>query len=135
MTPLSPELIYTAAAAAFTGLFWIPVVLNRVVEIGLGPTLQNPVRDSAPKAAWAFRLAAAHRNAIENLVVFAPLALIVHVAGLGTGATALASAAFFWSRVGHALVYAAGIPVLRTLAFLVSFAAEAYLALRVFNLV
>lgn len=133
MPALTAELTYTALAAAFTGLLWTPIVFNRFLEIGVWKALQNPEPDLQPRARWAYRLANAHRNAIENLVVFAPLALAVHIAGLGAPATALACAVFFWSRVAHALVYALGVPVARTLAFLAGFGAQAYLALRLFG--
>jgi uncharacterized MAPEG superfamily protein len=128
---MHPELTYLALAVALTGLMWVPIVLNRFFEIGVWPALKNPEPDLRARAGWAYRLANAHRNAIENLVVFAPLALIVHILGLGTPATALACAFFFWSRLAHAVVYAAGVPVLRTIAFLIGFGAEATLFLRI----
>jgi uncharacterized MAPEG superfamily protein len=134
MPALSAELTYTALAAAFTGLIWIPIIVDRFFEIGVWKTLQNPEPNRLPRAGWAYRLTRAHVNAVENLVVFAPLALAVHIAGQGTPATALASAAFFWARVAHAVVYGLGLPVARTLAFLVGFGAQAYLALRLFNI-
>ena len=128
---MSPELFYTALAALFTGVMWIPIVLNRLREVGIWPALQNPQPDAHAKAAWAYRLANAHRNAIENLVVFAPLAIAVHVLGLGNAQTAAAAAIFFFARVAHAVIYAAGIPVLRTIAFAVGFICHVVLAARV----
>lgn len=133
MSDLSPELLSTAAAASFTGLIWVPIVLNRFVEIGVWPTLQNPERHQAPRAEWAYRLTCAHKNAIENLVVFAPLAIIVHVLGRGDSLTAMAAYIYVAGRVAHAVIYALGIPVLRTLAFAGGFGAEAVLALRIFG--
>ena len=47
----------------------------------------------------------------------------------------LASAVYFWSRVAHVIVYAIGVPVFRTLAFVVGFIAQAVLALAIFQLV
>jgi len=134
MTTLSPEITYTALSAALTGLLWIPIVLNRLMEIGVWRALKNPEPDLRPEAAWAYRLANAHRNAIENLVVFAPLALIVHALGLGAPASALACAIFFWSRLAHAVIYTLGIPLLRTIAFLIGFGAQATLFLRIFGM-
>jgi len=131
MSALSPEITYTALSAALTGLLWIPIVLNRLREIGVWAALKNPEPDLQPKAAWAYRLANAHRNAIENLVVFAPLALSVHMLGLGAPATALACALYFWSRLAHAVIYTLGVPVLRTIAFLIGFGAQATLFLRI----
>ena len=128
---MSPELFYTALAALFTGVMWVPIVLNRLREVGIWPALQNPQPDAHAKAAWAYRLANAHRNAIENLVVFAPLAIAVHVLGLGNAQTAAAAAIFFFARVAHAVIYAAGIPVLRTIAFAAGFICQVVLAARV----
>jgi uncharacterized MAPEG superfamily protein len=128
---MSSELLYTALTALFTGLIWIPIVLNRFVEIGIWKTLLSPERGAQPAAEWAWRLANAHRNAVENLVVFAPLAITVHVLQLGTAGTALAAAIFFYARVAHAVVYALGAPILRTVAFLTGFGVEVYLAGRI----
>lgn len=126
---MSAELFYTALSAALTGLLWIPIIMNRLREMGVWPALRNPSPDIRPEAEWAWRLANAHRNAIENLSVFAPLAIIVHVLQAGSPLTAAAAAAFFWSRLAHAVIYAAGVPVLRTIAFVVGVAAQAVMLL------
>ena len=131
MTTPSTELTYTAMSAALTGVLWIPIILNRLREMGVWNALKNPDPDVRPHANWAYRLASAHRNAIENLVVFAPLALAVHVFGLGTSATAMAAMLFFWSRLAHALLYTFGVPLLRTIAFAAGFGAQATLFLRI----
>jgi uncharacterized MAPEG superfamily protein len=135
MTSLSPELTYTAMSAGLTGSLWIPIIVNRLREMGMWKALKNPEPDVRPHANWAYRLANAHRNAVENLVVFAPLALSVHVLGLGTATTATAAALFFWSRLAHALIYTFGVPLLRTIAFVVGFGAQATMLLRVFSVV
>jgi uncharacterized MAPEG superfamily protein len=131
MTAPSPELIYTALSAGLTGILWIPIIFNRLREMGIWKALKNPKSDVRPHAGWAYRLGHAHRNAIENLVVFAPLAMAVYRLGLGTSAAATAAALFFWSRLAHALIYSFGIPLLRTLAFVIGFGAQAALLLRV----
>lgn len=131
MTNQTPELTYVALSAALTGLLWIPIVLNRFYEVGVWSTLKNPQRGAQPNADWAYRLTNAHRNAVENLVVFAPLALAVHALGIGGPMTALACALYFWSRVAHAGVYAFGVPILRTIAFLIGFGAQAALFLHI----
>lgn len=134
MTTLSSELTYTALAAALTGSLWMPIIINRLREMGAWKALKNPQPDVRPHADWAYRLAQAHRNAIENLVVFAPLAITMHMLGLGSGGTALAAALFFWSRVAHAVIYTFGIPLLRTIAFVVGFGSQATLLLRIFGI-
>lgn len=135
MTALSPEIIYTTFVTAFTGLIWIPIIANRLREMGPWKALSNPQPDVRPEADWAYRLANAHRNAIENLVVFAPLAIIVHILGVGTALTAMAAAVFFYARVAHAVIYTFGIPLFRTIAFTIGFGCQMIMALRILGLV
>lgn len=130
----SDELLFTAWTAAFTGLLWVPIILNRLAEMGAWKALSNPEPDVRPHANWAYRLANAHRNAVENLVVFAPLAISVHILQSGDQLTAVACAVFFAARVAHAAIYTAGIPLLRTIAFAVGFGAQAILFLRILGL-
>lgn len=127
---LSPELQAVVLSAMWTGVLWIPIIVNRLVEMGPWRALKNPEPDVRPHANWAYRLAAAHRNAIENLVVFAPLAITVHMLGASNALTASAASLFIASRVAHALIYTFGIPLLRTIAFVVGFWAQAVMALR-----
>jgi uncharacterized MAPEG superfamily protein len=54
-------------------------------------------------------------NTLENFVVFAVLALTVHVAGLDNERVALGAAIFFWARIAYTVVYLAGITVVRTI--------------------
>lgn len=98
MSALPPEVAYTALSAGLTGAMWMPIVANRLRETGVWKALKNPEPDLRPAAAWAYRLANAHRNAIENLAVFAPLALAVNILGVGGPATALACALFLEPR-------------------------------------
>lgn len=130
-TIASPELLAAIQVAVFTGVLWMPIIANRLYEMGVWNALKNPEPDLRPRAAWAYRLGHAHRNAIENLVVFAPLAVAVHVLDVGTSLTAFWSAVFVAARVAHAVIYACGIPLLRTIAFLLGFAAQAVLAVTV----
>lgn len=135
MSVLTAEVQYTALSAALTGVMWIPIIANRLREMGVWKALKNPEPDVRPHADWAYRLANAHRNAIENLVVFAPLALAVNALGLGAPATALACSLYFWSRLAHAIIYTFGVPLLRTIAFVIGFGAQAALFLRLVGLV
>lgn len=130
----APELFYLALTSAFTAVIWVPIILNRLSEMGIWQALKNPDPDSRPDASWAIRADAAHRNAIENLVVFAPLALIVHIQGTGDELTALFALTFFIARVAHAIIYTFGLPLLRSIAFAGGFAAQTVFALRIFGL-
>jgi uncharacterized MAPEG superfamily protein len=77
----------------------------------------------------------AHDNAVEDLVVFAPLVLILAELDYSTKWTVYACAVYFWARLAHLIVYTLGLPVFRTLAFTVGFAAQVVLALAIFKLV
>jgi len=134
MAAVSPELLYTSLTAAFTGVIWVPIIINRLAEMGPWKALSNPEPDVRPHANWAYRMAHAHRNAIENLVVFAPLAIIVQVLGLNSPMTAAAAAIFFFARVAHAVIYTFGIPLLRTIAFAIGFFCQIVLLVRVLGL-
>jgi uncharacterized MAPEG superfamily protein len=124
MTPLSPELYWLALTALLTAILWAPYIINRILEMGLWAALKTAGPDCHAKAAWAIRLQAAHSNAVENLVIFAPLAIAVHVAGAGTSLTAMAAAIYFYTRLVHVVAYTLGIPVVRTLSFAVGFVAQ-----------
>lgn len=76
-----------------------------------------------PDPAWAQRAQRAHANAIENLAVFAPLVLVAAAIGVSTAATVFAAKLYLLARIVHYCVYAAGIPVVRTLAFVTGVAA------------
>jgi uncharacterized MAPEG superfamily protein len=63
---------------------------------------------------WGGRAARAHRNMLENLVLFAVLVLAAVVAGKTNATTLLGAQIFLVARIAYALVYVAGIPWLRT---------------------
>lgn len=132
MPRLSAELSWLAAASLLTALLWVPYVANRFRELGPPGWQWFPAPDPAPVAPWAARAMRAHANAVENLVVFAPLALTVHAAALSTPATQWASQAYFWARLSHYVVCVVGAPIVpRTIAFLVGVAAQLTLAVSV----
>ena len=130
---MSRELMWLTLTVILTGVMWIPYVLDRVMVRGLVGAMANPSRHDKPQSAWAQRLYFAHTNAVENLVIFAPLVLILDAQGHSTQSTAIACAVYFWARLAHALIYWAGIPVLRTLAFAVGFVAQVALVVAVFG--
>ena len=136
MTPglMTPELFWLTLTVILTGLLWVPYVLNRTAIRGLGGAMANPSRTDKPHAEWATRLMFAHDNAVENLIVFAPLVLILAQIDYSTKWTIYACAVYFWSRVVHLIVYTLGLPVFRTLAFLVGFFAQVVLALAIFQI-
>jgi uncharacterized MAPEG superfamily protein len=131
---MTRELLWLTLTVILTGLLWVPYVLDRIMVRGLMGAMANPSRTDKPQSAWAQRLYFAHTNAVENLVVFATLVLILDATGRSTPATVVACAVYFWARLAHVIIYALGIPVLRTLSFAVGFAAQVTLALAIFGI-
>jgi uncharacterized MAPEG superfamily protein len=129
------ELFWLMMTIILTGVMWIPYVLDRVKVRGLKATLGNPDPRAKPQSAWAQRLYFAHTNAGDNLVLFAPLVLVLDARNVSTTMTAAACAVYFWSRLAHTIVYAAGIPVARTVTFAIGWLACAVLVLAIFRIV
>jgi uncharacterized MAPEG superfamily protein len=132
---MTPELFWLTLTVIMTGLLWVPYVLNRIQIRGLTGAMANPSRNDKPHAEWATRLMFAHDNAVENLIVFAPLVLILAEIDYSSNWTVYACAVYFWARVAHLIVYTIGLPVFRTLAFTVGFLAQAVLVLAIFKVV
>lgn len=132
---MTRELFWLTLTVIMTGLMWLPYVLNRCQVRGLGGAMANPSRADKPQSEWANRMMFAHDNAVENLIIFAPLVLILNAADYSSKWTVMACAVYFWARLAHLLVYTFGIPVLRTLTFAVGFLAQVVLALAIFKIV
>lgn len=130
---MSMEIFWLTAAILLTATMWLPYIINRMQENGILNALRNPKPDEPPKANWANRLMHAHANAVENLVIFSPLVLILHAMGISTQLTIIATALYFWSRVAHVFIYTFGIPYLRTVAFAISFFAQCILVYVIFS--
>ena len=92
---MTRELFWLTLTVILTGLLWIPYVLNRCQVRGLSGAMANPSRNDKPHAEWATRLMFAHDNAVENLVIFAPLVLILGQIDYSTKWTVLACAVYF----------------------------------------
>lgn len=107
----------------------LPYVLDRIATAGFGGAIGNPQDNKIPQSAWAQRMKAAHYNSVENMVVFGPLLVAVVFAGLSSEMTVMAAMAFVLSRIAYVVIYTLGIPLLRTLAFLIGWLATLYLAL------
>jgi uncharacterized MAPEG superfamily protein len=123
------EIYWLVLTIILTSVVWIPYVINRIYEHKLIPALKNPNRDSRPKSEWANRMMYAHENAVENLVLFAPLVILIQYLQLSTSATITASMVYFFGRLAHTVIYTFGIPYLRTLSFAIAWGAQFYLAI------
>ncbi len=89
------------------------------LKMGL-PAAAGNREDVAELTGWEARSGRAHRNMLENLLLFAVLILVAHVTGKANEMTALGAHVFFWARLVYAGLYLAGVPWLRTLIWVVS---------------
>ena len=133
--PLSGELFWLTLTIVMTAVFWLPYGVNRSSVRGIARALGNPQPADKPLDAWADRAMRAHRNAVENLVLFAPLVLIAALTETSPGLVAARAQVYFWARAAHYVVYVIGVPVLRTVVFAVGWAAMIIIALAVLGLV
>jgi uncharacterized MAPEG superfamily protein len=132
---MSKELLWLTLTVVLTGLLWIPYMIDRAKVRGLQAAMDNPKPGDTPQSPWAMRLYFAHTNAVENLIVFAPLVLILDSINISTGVTVVTCAVYFWTRLAHAVLYAFGVPVLRTVAFTIGFLSQVVLVLAIFRVV
>jgi|GEM_PF-46377 len=126
---MKPELFWLALTATMTALLFVPYVLNRFARGGVLNAFQTPSMGAAPvESEWALRAKRAHSNAVENLVVFATLALTAQAAGISNHVTAMAAMIYFWGRLVHYVAYSAGIPYLRSLGWAAGLVAQLMVA-------
>ena len=75
-------------------------------------------RENMPQVeGWFARAKRAHANLGENLLPFAAVVLVAHLAGVHSGWTRAGAVLFFVARLAHFAAYLAGIGMPRTLAY------------------
>lgn len=116
---MTPELIYLVWSAVLTLVLAVIAVAGATQEVGL-PRLAGNREAFGEMSGWAGRAVRAHRNMLENLVLFAILVLVARAVNVTNPMTLLGAQLFFWGRLAHAIIYIAGIPWLRTAAWGVS---------------
>lgn len=116
---MSSELTSLTWVVTLTALMWVPYILNMIMVRGLADAVGYP-DNPKPLSPWAARMKAAHYNAVENLVLFAALVLILNALGISNDTTVMACQVYFFARLVHFFVYGFGIPWARTLAFAVA---------------
>jgi len=116
---MTAELFWLTLTAMMTSMFWLPYMIDRVNVRGVMGAFGNPGPDALMQSSWAERNMAAHRNANENLILFAIAVLALHLTSTGTGLTALAAMVTFFARAAHFVLQLLGIPVLRSVAFMI----------------
>lgn len=130
---LSPtsELTWLTYTLLLTALLWVPYIVQLIVQLGPVRAIWDPTGAHPHDADWAIRAKRAHYNAVENLVVFAPLVLLVSGLGLNDGVTTTACMVYFFARAAHYIIYVMALPVIRTIAFLIGAGCQITLAARV----
>ena len=117
---MTVDLWMLVAAAVLT---WAQIVVAAAPGLLSNPMWSIGSRDTPPtRSVWASRADRAAKNMKENLPMFAVLVLIAHVSGEADATSALGAQIFVGARIAHAIIYLAGIPNVRTLAWLVSVA-------------
>jgi uncharacterized MAPEG superfamily protein len=110
---MKPELMLLVWAVLLTLVQALVAAQGAFNQVGLLTLAGN--REALPEIkGWGGRAARAHRNMLENLVLFAALVLVAVVAGKTNSTTLLGAQLFLYARVAYAAVYIAGVPWLRT---------------------
>jgi uncharacterized MAPEG superfamily protein len=113
---MTSELMSLTWVIALTAIMWVPYIVNSIMVQGLVDAVGYP-DNPKPLAPWAQRMKKAHYNAVENLVMFAALVLMLNAVGISNETTVMACNIYFWSRLVHLLAYTLAIPWIRTLSF------------------
>jgi uncharacterized MAPEG superfamily protein len=131
------ELIFwLTAITLFTGILWAPYILNAFFLNGILATMRYPLE--LQLSDWATRAKKAHTNAVENLIILAPLVLasvILLKDKPNIDFTSLITTlkVYFVARIFHYLFYIFKIPYLRTVCFLIGFFAQVFFAITLFS--
>jgi uncharacterized MAPEG superfamily protein len=104
-----------------TALLILLVLIQATVGVqaqGLQPMAgpRDDLPEPKPFQARTKRVVDNHR---EGLTMFAPLVLVAALAHVSNSWTVLGAELFFWSRIVHAGLYLAGVPMVRPLAWVV----------------
>jgi len=108
-----------------TLLFLLIIVAQAGLAIAQnGLMAQAGSRDSLPEpTVLRKRMQRLTGNMQENLIMFAIVVLAAHAAGVSNGTTVMAASLFFYARVAHAIIYAAGWPMIRPLFYFIGLGA------------
>ena len=116
---MTPDMKFLLWSVALAFIQMLVAVSGATLKVGLPRLAGN--REGLPElTGWAGRAKRAHWNMLERLPLFIALVLIAEIARRTNATTLLGAELFFWGRVAHGIIYVAGLPWLRTLAWAVS---------------
>lgn len=130
----SEDLYWLVLTLMMTSLFWMPYIINRMLEQGILKALWDPMGDTHTDKSWANRMMQAHNNAVENLMIFAPLVILIQITGMNSAVTSVACMIYFYARLIHYVAFSFAVPVLRVLTFLTGFGVQLFLAITLLGL-
>ena len=128
---ISSELYWLILTIAMTCLLWIPQIIHSVLKVGVTKAFLYPDEATKHYAEWAKRSKAAHKNAVENLIIFAPLTILVLILGAENEVTEITVSVYFFARSVHYLMHTLAVPLMRTLMFLIGFACQIIIVLTI----
>ncbi len=116
---MSLELTLLVWSVALAFVQMLVAVSGATLQFGLSDLAGN--RENLPPAtSWAGRAQRAHRNMLENLVLFAVLVLVTEITNKNNAVTGYGAQLFFWARAIYAVIYVIGLPWLRTGVWVIS---------------
>lgn len=86
-------------------------------QYGYRWTAGNRDQDMPPLRGLAGRVDRGVMNFLETFAFFAAAVLVAHVLGVHSGWTVWGAQLYFWGRVAYAIIYAIGVPMVRSLAW------------------
>ena len=104
---------------ANSAILFILIMLQQLyIDLTAGPKYALSNRsEPITKSPLAGRIERAIANLKENLLLFAPVVLVLAVAGVSTKATQTGAILFFVARIVHAITYVSGIILVRSLSW------------------
>ena len=130
---MTSELYWLILTITMTCLLWIPQIIHSVLNVGATKAFLYPDEATTHYAEWAKRSKAAHKNAVENLIIFAPLTIFVVILGADNEMTAITAIVYFYARAVHYFMHTLAVPLIRTLMFLIGFACQIIMAFTIFS--
>ena len=125
---MSLEMTVLALVTLFYVFSWFPALLGKVQAYGIRWLATNrSTQGLSPLPDIAQRAVRAYDNLKDNYPPFAIAILLLAFSGGFTQYTALAAVVFLAARLVHMPAYILGVPWLRTLSWMVGFAATVYL--------
>ena len=104
----------TMLALSVARLFVLVIIQSLAGVQAQGLFVMAGPRDDLPASKpWQARTLRCVDNHREGLIMFAPLVLIAADLGVSNTLTVWGAQLFFYSRVAHAVVYLAGLPLIR----------------------